>query len=215
MIQTFYFNELRTCCYVVWDAASKECVVIDPGCFDARERQRLLDFVKEQHLKVKYILTTHCHFDHIMGLQFAADTFQAPVLSHPMEANNLKRLHSYCSVFGFDVPQPTVTPQPLQEGDTIQVGSLSLHVLHTPGHSPGSVCFYEPGAEGKDGILFCGDTLFQGSVGRTDLPGGDYDALMASFTKHILPLPDGVTAYPGHGPCTTIGQERLHNPYLQ
>lgn len=208
---TFFFNELRTCCYVVWDPQTKDCILIDPGCYGAMEETRLTKFIADNALKPLYVVNTHCHFDHIMGLSFVLNTYQIPFYAHPDEANNLKRVASYASLFGFTVTDVPKSGLPLPADNTFTFGNQELTVLVTPGHSPGSICLYHP----LDGVVFSGDTLFAGSVGRTDLPGGDYDALMASLTHTLMPLPPATCICPGHGPSSTLETERMHNPFLQ
>jgi hydroxyacylglutathione hydrolase len=208
-IKTFFFNALRTCCYVVHEE-NGQCFIVDPGCFGSKEEQRLVDYIAENNLTPQFVVTTHCHFDHLMGLPFVLKTYTIPFYTHPLEEGNLERASQHASLFGFRMAQPKISFEPLSPGQTLTCGTMEWQVLHTPGHSPGSVClYYEP-----DNILFTGDLLFAGSVGRTDLPGGDYMQLMDSLNNAIKPLPSSTVVYPGHGPETDLAQEFAHNPFL-
>jgi glyoxylase-like metal-dependent hydrolase (beta-lactamase superfamily II) len=209
-IKTFYFNALRTCCYLVHDQTG-ECLVIDPGCFGPTEEQRLANYIRNNNLKLQYIVNTHCHFDHLMGLVFLQQEFNIPLRIHPLESDIMQRAASHALLFGFSMIQPGPGFVPLKDGETLTFGKTELKVIHTPGHSPGSICLYDP----IGGTLFTGDLLFAGSVGRTDLPGGDYDDLMTSLSRKIRPLPPQTVIYPGHGPTSTLADECANNPYLQ
>jgi hydroxyacylglutathione hydrolase len=208
--KTFYFNALRTCCYVVYDTTGS-CIIIDPGCFGEKEEQRLVHYLRDNSLTPEYIVNTHAHFDHLMGLRFLHGLYNIPFRLHPLEENNLKRASDIARVFGFQMIQPECDYTPLEDGEILTYGTSSLKVLHTPGHSPGSVCLYDE----QSSRLFTGDLLFAGSVGRTDLPGGDYDLLEKSLSEKIRPLPAQTVVFPGHGPATTLAKELAQNPYLQ
>ena len=209
-IKTFYFNPLRTCCFVVWDRTG-ECVFIDPGCNGEREVQRLADFVALKQLKPVKILLTHGHFDHILGLEAVARTWAIDAWIHPDDREQMDRSGKWCSELGLDYTPFTGMLHDLADGDSVRFGETTLQVIATPGHTRGGVCFY---AE-KEGILFSGDTLFAGSIGRTDHPGGDYDRLIESIGTKLLPLDGEVKVLPGHGFATTVGYERATNPFLQ
>ena len=208
--KTFFFNALRTCCYVVYDQTG-DCIIIDPGCFGQTEEQRLAAYIKSNNFNPRYIVNTHCHFDHLMGLAFLRQTYDIPFRTHPLEAETLKRASSHALLFGFSMTGPGTDYTPLDDGEVLAFGISSLKVMHTPGHSPGSVCLYG----NLEGILFTGDLLFAGSVGRTDLPGGDFDQLMDSFVNKIRPLPRFTLVFPGHGPASSLEREFADNPYLQ
>ncbi|NLA15862.1 MAG: MBL fold metallo-hydrolase [Bacteroidales bacterium] len=209
-IKTFYFNALRTCCYVVHDKEG-HCMIIDPGCFGSKEEQRLVTYIEEHKLTPQLVVNTHGHFDHLMGLPFVMKQYGIPLYIHPLEEGNLQRASHHAKLFGFRMSQPELEYHSLSDGDTLSCGMLEFQVIHTPGHSPGSVCLYRA----QDAVLFTGDLLFAGSVGRTDLPGGNYDHLMASLSGKIRSLPPATMVYPGHGPATTVAEECAHNPYLQ
>ena len=208
--KTFYFNALRTCCYVAYDATGN-CVIIDPGCFGENEEQRLAHYLRDNQLTPKFIVNTHAHFDHLMGLRFLINQYNIPFHLHPLEEENLKRASNYARLFGFQMIQPECQYIPLEDRETLTFGESQLKVLHTPGHSPGSVCLYDQ----QGNRLFTGDLLFAGSVGRTDLPGGDYNLLEKSLSEKITPLPEQTVVLPGHGPATTLSEELAQNPYLQ
>ena len=208
-IKTFYFNPIRVCCYVAWDD-SGECVVIDPGCYGERELQRLKDFVEQKQLKPVRILLTHGHFDHILGLEDVARTWNLDAWIHPDDRRLMVSSGQWCAELGLSFKPFSGQLHDLSDGDVLTFGQSSLRVIATPGHTPGGVCFFCEEA----GVLFSGDTLFAGSIGRTDTEGGDYDQLMGSISCKILPLDGNVTVLPGHGPATSVGYERATNPFL-
>ncbi len=210
MIHTFYFNDLRTCCYVLYDEDG-ECAIIDPGCIKQSERDRLVKFIEENHLHPRMIIQTHGHFDHVMGNSFVAAKWHIPTYLASADIPQVRRAASYGSYFGYEFEQPSEDIRDMKDGDIISVGSIRLKVLASPGHTAGGVLLYDE----KDGCVFTGDTLFCGSIGRTDLPGGDYDRLSESIRTKILPLPSDTKVYPGHGPATDIGREKMTNPFLE
>ncbi|MCC7355130.1 MAG: MBL fold metallo-hydrolase [Anaerolineae bacterium] len=198
---------LQVNCFVVGDEATREAVVIDPG--DAP--RQILALLNNHGLRLTTILCTHAHFDHVMGIREVQKATGARFLLHLAD---LPVLHSVPGQIRLWLGQETEKPpEPdgfLSEGDVVRAGSMALRVLHVPGHSPGSVAFVDD----KDKVVFAGDALFAGSIGRTDIPGGDYDTLMDSIHDKLLPLPDAYRVFPGHGSPTTIGQERQANPFL-
>ena len=209
-IKTFYFNPLRECTYLAWDD-TKECVIIDPGNFGPRELERMTSFVSEQGLKPVKILLTHAHFDHVLGLQDVSQTWKLDAWLHPEDRSQLQSSAAWCAQLGLEFHTYTGQLHDLADGDQICFGHTVLKVLATPGHTQGSVCFLNE----KDGVLFSGDTLFAGSIGRTDHVGGDYDQLIDSLVRKLLPLDGDITVLPGHGGSTSIGHERATNPFLQ
>ena len=208
-IKIFYFNPLRECCYLAWDE-TKECVIIDPGNYGERELQRMKDFVADHGLKPVKILLTHGHFDHILGLEAVSRAWGLDTWLHPADRDQLDSSIEWCRQLGLELRPFTGQFHDLADGDSIAFGHTVLKVLATPGHTQGGVCFYNE----QDGILFTGDTLFAGSIGRTDHIGGDYDQLIDSITRKILPLDGNVTVLPGHGGSSSIGYERATNPFL-
>lgn len=202
-------GSLSTNCYAVWCEETGEAVVIDPGFDSEREAEKVLGIVREKKLRVKLIVNTHGHPDHICGNGVVKDATGAPILIHELDADMLSEAGKQrAALFGFHVLSPAADGFLTDEG-VVRFGGVVLRVLHTPGHSQGSVCLV-----GED-CVFTGDTLFAGSVGRVDLPGGSGADLMRSLRERLAVLPDGLAVYPGHGPKSTIGIEKRCNPFLQ
>ncbi|WP_162055005.1 MBL fold metallo-hydrolase [Pontibacter pamirensis] len=204
------FNPFQENTYILHDDTN-ECVVIDPGCYEKQEREQLKNYIKENGLKVVRLLNTHCHIDHVLGNQFVADTYKVGLEIHPDDEQTLRAIPAYAPAYGFQMYEEVLPTAFLKEGDVVGFGKTELQVLFTPGHAPGHVVFYN----GPEKICIGGDVLFQNSIGRTDLPGGNFDTLIASIKSKLFALPDDVTVYPGHGPETTIGHERNNNPFLR
>lgn len=208
-IQTFTFNPFQENTYVIWDN-TRECVIIDPGCYEKHEEQRLTDFITTNALKPVALLNTHCHIDHILGNQFVAIKYSLTPVIHPLEKTLMDAVGSYAHVYGINY---LTSPEPLQEledNKTFQFGETTLKMIHAPGHSPGSICFYSE----RDKLLIGGDVLFRESIGRTDLPGGNHEQLLSSIRERIFTLANDVKVYAGHMEPTTIGYEKQHNPFL-
>lgn len=191
-------------CYVVGCEVTRDCVIIDPG----DEIDRILNKVSAHKLTVKYILITHAHVDHVKELGALKKRLDVPVLMHEDDKFLLEKLPIQAASFGLNVSILPKIDRYIKEGEKIEFGQLSLDVLHTPGHSPGNISFV------TDGAAFVGDVLFAGSIGRTDLPGGDFNILIDSIKTKLFPLGDETVIYSGHGPATTIGNERKRNPFL-
>ena len=211
-IKTFEFNPLGVNTYVISDD-TKECVVVDAACYYPDEQALLLDYIFEHDLVVKKIINTHLHFDHIFGVHFLTKKLELPLMYHHDDAYLLEDVPEQLSLFGFPSTQQCYKPvehEYLKEGDTISFGNSKLYVLHVPGHSPGSLAFYEEQME----IVISGDTLFHGGIGRTDLPGGSFRQLAKSIQTKLYRLPQEVVVYPGHGSSTTIGYEKWNNPFI-
>jgi glyoxylase-like metal-dependent hydrolase (beta-lactamase superfamily II) len=209
-VSGFTFNAFSENTYLLHDA-TKQCVVIDPGCYDKVEQQALKAFIQEQGLEVVLLLNTHCHIDHVFGNQFIIDTYKVPFLIHEADLSVLRAVPTYAPSYGFPLYNPAEPTGFLTPGEPVTFGDTTLEVRFAPGHAPGHVVFYHEPTE----TVIGGDVLFQGSIGRTDLPGGNYDTLIESIKTQLLTLPDSVTVYPGHGPATTIGAERRSNPFLR
>lgn len=207
-VQSFVFNPFQENTFVLYDE-TKECVIVDPGCSDDEENQRLKTFIAERKLKVKLLLNTHCHIDHVLGNRFAKETFRVNLLIHQAEEPVLKAAEVYAPGYGFHLYQHQPPDGFLEEGDFITFGNQTFVVLFVPGHSPGHVAFYSE----KNRTVIGGDVLFYNSIGRTDLPGGDAETLINSIHTKLFSLPDYVKVYPGHGPETTIGFEKRTNPF--
>ncbi|MCL4393418.1 MAG: MBL fold metallo-hydrolase [Chloroflexi bacterium] len=192
-------------CYLVGDERTRQGIVIDPGD-DAR---KIIDGIKRHQLQIVAIVNTHAHFDHVGAVEAVRKFTGAPFLLHAEEAPVLEYAASSAAAFGLEVAQPQPADRLLRQGDEVSAGAVELNVIETPGHTPGGICLYTAG------VLFAGDTLFRGGIGRVDLPGGDYAVLMRSIGDRLLALPDSTKVYPGHGPATTISEERRLNPFLK
>lgn len=209
-VKMFTFNAFQENTYVLYDETN-ECIIIDPGCSNRNEEDALVQFISENHLKPVKLVNTHCHIDHVLGNRFVADTYNLPLTSHPGEAETLFMQDHISGMYGMAYNKSPEITEFLEEGDTLAFGNTEMSVLFTPGHSPASISFYNKDTHD----LIAGDVLFQGSIGRTDLPGGDYDTLISHIQNKFMMLPDDVIVYSGHGPSTTIGRERMSNPFLQ
>ena len=207
-IQSFVFNPFQENTFVLYDE-TKECIVVDPGCSDETENLELKTFIEQRKLRVKLLINTHCHIDHVLGNKFVKDTYKVPLLIPPGEEPVLKAAEVYAPSYGFHLYQHQSPNGFLEEGDYLKVGNQSFVVLFVPGHSPGHVAFYSE----KNRIVIGGDVLFYNSIGRTDLPGGNHEQLINSIHTKLFALPDPVKVYPGHGPETTIGFEKKTNPF--
>ena len=205
-------NAVQENTYLVYDEQSKETIIFDPGCFTPTEEKELVATIDRLGLQPTKLINTHCHFDHIFGNAFVVKQYGLKLGIHPLEEQLLTSAPMVVQLYG--IPPMTPSPGPdysLNEGDTVALGSATFEVLFCPGHSPGSLCFYNK----KEGYVIAGDVLFRRSIGRTDLPMGDHDALIGSILTKLMPLPDETVVYPGHGPSTTIGEERRENPFLR
>lgn len=209
ILKMFTFGMFFTNCYVVGCEETKEAIVIDPGFDKDKEAEEVLKFIEQNGLHVKYIINTHGHSDHIAGNGITKKATGAPILIHEDDAIMLTPVaKTFSRVFGLRVTSPQAD-RTLRDGAVIQVGRIKLVVLHTPGHSKGGISLL------GDKVVFTGDTLFAGSIGRTDFPGASFEEIMQSIKTKLTTLPDHFKAYPGHGPVTTIGEEKKHNPFLQ
>jgi hydroxyacylglutathione hydrolase len=198
---------LQCNCSVIGDQATHEAMVIDPGA----EIENILALVREHKLQVKQIVITHAHIDHVGGAMKLRAATGAPILLNQNDYELLKMLDVQASWIGVAPPGKVDIDQSIGQADTIKTGSLTANVLATPGHTEGSVCLYFPSQK----MLIAGDTLFAGSIGRTDLPGGSFEKIINSLHEKLLTLPDDTVVTPGHGPQTTIGQERETNPFVR
>ena len=209
-IKIFTFNPFQENTYLLFDE-TKEAVLIDAGCITDTEKLTLKRFIDENGLTLKRLINTHLHLDHQFGNKFVADTFGLLPEANQQDEFLLANVVAQARSFGFSVEEEAqALGAYINEGDEIKFGNCSLKAIHVPGHSPGSLAFYSE----KEGVVFAGDVLFRNSIGRTDLPYGDYATLILSITKKLLPLPDSTVVYCGHGPSTTIGSEKSSNLYL-
>jgi len=200
IIKKFVVGPLESNCFLVIEESSKECFITDPG----DEPDRIVDFINENKLKVKYIICTHAHFDHVAAVPELQEETGAQIVIHKSDLPIYENSEEHAALWGFEIdplPRPDIF---ISDGDKIDIGNLHFEILHTPGHSPGGICIY------GEGIVITGDTLFAGAVGRTDLPGGDILKLKASFQR-LMSLPSEIRVLPGHGPETTIGREKTDN----
>lgn len=210
-VKAFVFNPFGETTYVVYNPKTHDAVVIDPGMADVAENAEFDHFVSSNSLTVRGVVNTHMHIDHCFGANYVKDKYGVPVSAHTADAFLGTGLDEQSRRFGMRMAvRDVVIDAPLADGDTIAIGDDSLEVIHTPGHSPGGICLYSAAG----GFLIAGDTLFSGSIGRTDLPGGDMRQLISSIRTRLLTLPDDTLVLPGHGPTTTIADERRHNPFL-
>jgi glyoxylase-like metal-dependent hydrolase (beta-lactamase superfamily II) len=203
-VTAFVCGPLENNVYVVAEPESRECIVVDPGI----ESEPAADFIERERLQLKFIVNTHGHFDHALGNAHFAKRFGAPVLIHRADLFLLRTMKPSALMFGFTAHS---SPKPggwLTDGADLTLGTEGIRIMHTPGHTPGGCCLLF----GRTVVV--GDVLFQGSVGRTDLPGGDFDALARSIREKLYALPDDTLVLPGHGPATTIGDERRGNPFV-
>lgn len=205
MIETLQLGPVGTNCFIVGDPANGQAAVIDPG----DDAPRVLATLQRLGLTAHLIVATHAHFDHVGAIRGLVESTGASFVIGEAELPVLRvAAERALTFFGITVPEPPAPDRLLREGDTLTLGGMPFRVVHTPGHSPGHICLI------GTGVAFVGDVVFQGSIGRTDLPGGDHETLLRSIATHILPLPDKTILYNGHGPATTVGSERRTNPFL-
>jgi len=210
-IKAFQFNPFAENTFLLYDT-SNEAILIDPGCYFPKEKEELSTFINDNNLKLTKVIFTHCHLDHAFGANYIFNTYT----NISFEANKTEQMlldsaSDFATNYGLQMEKPPKLTNFISEGDIICFGKTELHVICIPGHSPGGLCFYNK----EQGDLFPGDILFQGSIGRSDLPGGNHNQLIDGIKKKILYLPENVVVYPGHGEYTTIGNEKALNPYLQ
>lgn len=203
----FPVGPLQCNCSVVGDEQTHEAMVIDPG----DQIDDILAILKQENLKLTQIVITHAHIDHVGGAMKLKAATGAPILMNKDDQALLKMLDVQATWIGMRPPGAVVVDESLPDGSVLKIGAIPANVIHTPGHTEGSICLYMP----EQQTLVAGDTLFAGSIGRTDLPGGSYDKIIRSIHTRVLALPDDTKVVPGHGPTTTIGQERESNPFLQ
>lgn len=209
-IEKFVFNPFQVNAFVLY-TESGECFIVDASCQGDGEIKVLEDFIHENNLIPRAVINTHGHVDHLPGAKYFTEKYQIPFYLSEEDEFLVKGAVEYGAVFGFYLEQPPLPDKHLKEGEVLSLGDNEISLIHVPGHSPGSIVFYMR----NEKILITGDVLFAFSIGRTDLPGGNYSQLINGIKEKLLILDDDIVVYPGHGPATTIGQERKMNPFLQ
>ncbi len=211
-VSRFVFNMFGINTYILWDPESHEAAIVDPGMIDEQEQQALDGFIERNSLKVTHLINTHAHLDHIFGNAYVKDRYGLKIEGNPADKFLAETLPEQGARFGLRMAlQPIEIEAELNDGDTIMIGKEKIEVLGVPGHSPGGIALYCPASN----FVITGDTLFQGSIGRTDLPQGDYGTLVNAIREKLLTLPDHTAVLPGHGGETTIGYEKKSNPFIK
>lgn len=209
-IKTFVFNPFQENTYVIYDH-TKECIIVDAGCFSAEEQNEIISFIKNQGLTVKLIVTTHGHIDHVLGNAFLKNQFNVDIAGNPEDLPLIQMAPTQALMYGLTIEDVPTIDKNLNDGETLTFGETQFSIIHTPGHSKGGICLYNQ----QENYVITGDTLFKASIGRTDLPGGSYEQLISSISQKLLALPENTKVYPGHGEPTTIGWEHENNPFLK
>lgn len=210
-VEQHTFNPFQENTFLIYDE-TKEALVVDPGCYFPEEKERLKQLINSKELDLKGIISTHSHLDHVFGNKYVMDTFNVGLTIHKEDLQTLKMLSRTADMYG--IPNVEESPEPtsfIAEGEQIKFGNSVLDVVFVPGHAPGHIAFIS----NEDKFVINGDCLFQGSIGRTDLPGGSMEQLLNSIRTKLFTLPDSYTVYCGHGPSTTIGYEKENNPFLK
>jgi len=208
-VRKFTFNPFQENTYVLYDK-TREAVIVDPGCYDESEQKQLTDFIESNKLKPVRLLNTHAHIDHIFGNAFIAKHYDLKLELHPDDTETLKRAASWSQQYGLEYTESPEAEKELIEGEVIAFGETTLDILHVPGHAPGHTVFIDH----KNHLLIGGDVLFRGSIGRTDLPGGDHELLISSIQNKLFTLEEDYKVYSGHGPETSLQYEKSFNPFF-
>ena len=208
-IKKFTFNPVQENTYVLYDETG-ECIIVDAGCFFDYEKKELDDFISDKQLTPVKLVNTHCHFDHILGITHCRTKYKIPFYAHPEDAFLVERIVEHGDRFGVPVEPVDAPDHPLNEGDQVAFGNSVLEVIHVPGHAPGHLVFYHE----EQQFMLAGDVLFYGSIGRTDLPKGNFEQLVFNIKSKLFVLPEETVVYSGHGPETSIGFEKRSNPFL-
>ena len=210
-LKSFTFNQFYENTFIVSDSTN-DCIIIDPGCYSNDEKNILKKYIEDNNLNPVKLINTHCHIDHILGNKFVAKTWDLNLETHQNDIELLKNSSEIAHMYGFiDYEKSPSTTQFLNEGDIVEFGNSKLKILYTPGHAPGHISLYSK----EEKFIISGDVLFKSSIGRTDLSGGDFNVLIESIKTKILCLDDDTVVYCGHGPATTVGYERVNNPFLK
>ena len=209
-IKSFTFNPFQENTYVIYDN-TKECIIIDPGCYTEEEQVKLKKFITNHNLKPVKMINTHCHIDHILGNKFISNEWGVELYIHKSDLPILENAENIAKIYGFENYEKSPYPKHfLNEDDILTFGKSNFKILFTPGHAPGHICLYNK----ENNLLVGGDLIFQGSIGRTDLPGGSQKILIQSINTKIFPLPNETQIFCGHGPSTNLGYEKETNPFL-
>ncbi len=203
------FSPIQVNTYIV-EGDNGGCIIIDCGCYGSTEEKRLEDFLAARGLKPELLINTHCHLDHVFGNAFMLERYGLRSWFHEGDRYNHTTAPKHALMFGLDMEAPPEPAGYLVDGEVVSAAGLSFQVIAVPGHSPGGIAFYSE----NDGVIFTGDALFAGSIGRSDLPGGNHEQLMTNIRTRLFSLPPGTVVYPGHGPETTVGEEMRSNPYF-
>lgn len=209
-IKLFTFNVFSENTIIIWDDKSGDAAIVDPGTSSSTEENELLSFISSKDLRIKYLINTHCHIDHILGCSFVKEKFNPVYYAPELDLPLLDNAQQQAQMFDLDIDQPPIPDKLITEQTEIMIGESKLQFLFTPGHTPGEFCIYI----GEEKICVTGDVLFKESIGRTDLWGGNYETLLNSIHEKLFLLPDDVVIYPGHGEPSTIGYEKQNNPFL-
>jgi hydroxyacylglutathione hydrolase len=203
------FNPFAENTYILYDETG-ECIIVDPGCNNETEEKALSDFISSKKLTPKKLINTHFHIDHVLGNQYVADKYKLTLEMHEQGMFFFEKQDQIAKTYGIHYKGSPNPGNFLKEGDVIEFGNTKLNIIHVPGHSKGSICLHEPESQN----LIVGDVLFRDSIGRTDLPGGEHEVLLSGIRNKLFVLPAETRVYPGHGPSTTIGYEKDHNPFF-
>lgn len=210
-VSRFELNPFGENTYILWHKTAKKAIVVDPGMMRDDERDLIVDFLDRHELTLQAVILTHLHIDHVTGAKWLADKYGVKILANKGDELLASSLPLQAQLFGLKIDVPSFKiDQALKDGDKLMLGDEKIVVIATPGHSPGGICLYMP----DSATVISGDTLFEGSIGRTDLPGGNFDRLISSIKTKLLTLPDDTVVAPGHGYTTTIGAEKQNNPFL-
>ena len=210
-VSRFELNPFGENTYILWHKTAKKAIVVDPGMMRDDERDLIVDFLDRHELTLQAVILTHIHIDHVTGAKWLADKYGVKILANKGDELLASSLPMQAQLFGLKIDVPSFNiDQALKDGDELMLGDEKIVVIATPGHSPGGICLYMP----DSATVISGDTLFEGSIGRTDLPGGNFDRLISSIKTKLLTLPDDTVVAPGHGYTTTIGTEKQNNPFL-
>ncbi len=207
-LKQFVFNGFSENTFILYDS-SGECIIVDPGCYEISEKEQLDKFINDNNLKVVALVNTHCHIDHVLGNNYVKNKYGVDLYIHKEDLPTLKSCEIVAPMYGFHQYEASEANKFLDEGEVVKFGHTELKVLFVPGHAPGHIALVNE----SEKICINGDVLFQQSIGRTDLPGGDFDTLMSSIKNKLFQLPDDTVIYCGHGPSTTIGFEKQYNPF--